>query len=337
MSDDITRIGIDVGNNKTKACVRKNDEVITLKIDSCVAQEPAQFETAVGTKDNLSTIAIEIDGVPFIVGDDIDAMPTESTYFSLNNPKIAMIYAVMAKLSISGQVSLVATMPFNTFYGQNGIQRTDAIKAHNELLKKNVHFFSKTIKPIQIVQSTSFAESTAIFISLIMDDRKLADQNLLLFDIGGGTVERAVYKGHKIDLKYAVSKPLVGVHSIFNLIKFDLMDLIRAKYGRCGDISDLVVSQALETKAVHFYGERVECGDIIDKHLRAYTSRLQGMMTTQLGDASMFDKIIFAGGGAKLLESYLRENLWFPNENRYLFLDEFANAKACLAIAEYQQ
>ena len=339
MTDSITHVGSNAGNGYTKITHTDNTgEINHLKVKSNVSQEASQVETMTGGKYSLDVIEMEINGVPFIAGNGIEGFPTESTQYSLGHGKLAMIYASMAKAGISGQVNLVATMPFNFYFDSMGKPRRDLIKKHNELLTTSVSFTNSNIPKISIATTTTLPEGWAVFYNLLLSDKKFRSQSTLIYDIGSGTVERIICRPNgQVDMKYSLSKERdYGVHSIFDPVRYDLMQLVQEKYGRMPTITDNALSNAIQTKVIHIYGTDIDCANIVDNHLALLTGRLRAVMTSQMGDADDFDAIVFAGGGARLLEPFLQDPYWYSNDKRFLFLDEYANANSCLAVAERQ-
>jgi len=236
-------------------------------------------------------------------------------------------------MGIKGNVKLFNSMPHRLFYSGNS-QNAENIKRNNDLLLKQVSFTNRLIQPAKIESVHTYAEGTAI--SILMYDQYKTN-SFILCDIGGKTTERVKFVNGQVDKELTCSYN-IGIHNLYEPLRATLAQHVNSVANYFPTISNNALAQAIETKTLHNSGnefDEFDIANIVNNFLRLLTNMIRDKFISNIDDSDV-QKIVFTGGGAVLLEPFLRDEseLWFPNSKRILILDEFSTARACHLIGE---
>ena len=319
------QLAIDDGYAYTKLAWFNNNTISTYSIRS-LAQPGVHGLT---TLDGTPIHAYETDDQRFTVG---PVMQPESTLFdeypfsSLN--RCIVYHAVLESGVLKDGEELVAglTLPMASFY-RSPVLRERRVKA---LLDHEVRCVSsKEIHLPKFTSAKTYPEGAVAWIDAYVKDdgsevRPLADIGpVAVVDIGGKTMDTAIFPCKGVLDQERSGTDDVGVMTI--------MARIRTALEKEFEISNMALTQverALRTGTVHVFGEKDVSRTVADAKAQV-ADEIWRAITRRLPNASEFEEILFVGGGAEVLSSYLIDAKRFPLA-RVIDKPQFANARGVL-------
>jgi hypothetical protein len=304
------KIGIDSGKSLTKYAIMRETG----------AKEFGMFPTTVReTKVEDGPFVVKYNGKRYVVGDESSAQNEHSTDTCKINHihKISAITAicdVIQKQSLSiKEVKATINMPLNEYL--NVEKRKQVMDLYNESIEINVngrnYLFNLKVKPY-------FEGSGAA----LKNPEKLggADDTIII-DLGSLNVNVATFDSNKKPIR---SKCRTFKGGITGLL-YNIQHAIAKETGEELDLNSISKIITGEKKT----GITNQMIEIVKQECIQYLNDLKTKMRHQ-GIDPTYCRVIFAGGGAKILRNYIRGP--FAHNVHVDYDDVFANAIGSMAV-----
>lgn len=201
-------------------------------------------------------------------------------------------------------------------------------------------------KLLEIVDVVNYGEGLMAYYDWIFgNDLKVSKNAIqspknLVIDIGGGTSDVVTVKrdgnGISIDNSQTNTIEGFGIIDIVNDLSIQLNRLVEAAFKEAGkanffralashEIESIIRNDGLWTSQA--FGFSVDASKEVTARKERFVSDLIERVLSVAGNINSYDKIIFVGGGAKLLVAELKKS--FPSA---VFLDEYANSKGLYKV-----
>lgn len=323
------QIAIDDGYAYTKLAWYEDGHIKTHGIRS-IAQPGVHGLTNL---DGKPIHAYKSDDQKFTVG---PVMQPESTLFDeypfspLN--RCIVYHAIIESNALTSDDSIQAglTLPMATFY-KNPSTRDRRVKA---LMEHPVECISdEALHLPKFTAAKVYPEGAVAWIDAYVnedgtEERPLNDIGpVAVVDIGGRTMDTAIFpcKGFLDQEKSGTDD--VGVMTIMSRIRSAL-----EKKFDMGTVALVQVEKALRTGFVQIFGQK-DVRDIVDEAKTQVANEIWRAIGRRLPNASEFEEILFVGGGAEVLSSFLLGKD-YPLA-RVLPNPQFANARGVLKYMKF--
>ena len=320
----------DIGYFSTKIASKANDKLETMAFPSQCARVMGEQIISVGMT-SLSGVNVEVEGTSYFVGPDsaLQTKGRESRTISENfveTPEYMALYKGALHYILRNYASqikgmekvaikrLVAGLPMNTFTEKKEKLRKLMEGTHTiptpEGKSNNVEVRSVTIIPQP--------QGAMINSGVKMPQAEMADyykQNLLIIDLGGGTCDWLLSNNRKFisERSSAYQKGVLAcVYAICEAIKKDLKT------------DPLVVQRiddalCLSKKSFKLSGREYMVADLMP-HANHILNECLNQIITSVGSLNSVDKIIFTGGGGRMLYEQAMD-VW-PEYRQVMTIDD---------------
>jgi plasmid segregation protein ParM len=265
---------------------------------------------------------------------DVDGAPTHFEGYPWSGLNRAIVQHALQQAGLAGRtVHAVSGLPVSAFYRKSGEHRQETITRKRDSLRQAVRPQSNDL-PAGIAFHEVIPEALAAWYDYVIVDQgdgitldaDRVSVPVAIVDIGGRTTDYVVVKDQGI-LHASSGSLQCGMlnvkHSVANGIqaRFDLENL-----------SEQLVSQALENKVVRLQGKNHDIGELVDAGKREVVERIHAETRRQLGLGVELDRVLFVGGGTVALAEDIAN--WFPHQ-AIAEHPAFANARGMLKYLRY--
>lgn len=318
------QIAIDDGYAYTKLAWFEDGTIRTF----CLRSSAQPGVHGITNLDGEPVHAYESDGQRFTVGPVLNPESTlfEEYPFSPLNRCIIHHALIEGKAPIGEPIHAGLTLPMNVFYKVGGSRE----RRVESLLTREVTCVSnKDVAMPKISSAKVFPEGAVAWIDAYVNEDGSETRALdeigpvAVVDIGGKTTDTAIFPRKGLIDQEKSGTDDVGVMTIMSRIataltkKFDMTSIASAQ-----------VDCALRTGRVHIFGEK-DVSEIVNTAKAQVADEIWRALARRLTNASEFEEILFVGGGAEVLASYLSNRKEFPLA-RVLPNPQFANARGAL-------
>lgn len=237
----------------------------------------------------------EIDGSVMTFSESCDAVKTGNIQYQYSDHSVGAIHHALHQAGFSGQeIDVIVTLPISEFYFRGRVNEENIEKKKKNVLKavkpeygeqitiKNVYVYPEGIPAVEPLIGKNGTYKVA------------ADELVLLVDIGGTTLDLALFSGGAKKLSRAQS---------YTLGMFDTFPLIREAINR-PNARDVQVANLLETG-------KAAGGRITVDRLKVVKPVMQNIVlniTDFLGkDIDNTSHVFIVGGGSAMVSHYLEE------------------------------
>ncbi|MDM8356524.1 ParM/StbA family protein [Pandoraea communis] len=329
----VYRVGVDDGHNGIKIVTE----------DGRAIHVPSRVVSAgdlIALGDSGENIYQTTSGSKFAVSASLPYVDTTFADYATSEINRVLVHHGLVLAGLGGKrVSIVTGLPVEDYYVANKpnqifIDRKVANLVGSAAAVSNAN---PAIQCARIESHRVVSEGIAAFFDLLFDDEGNERETVVgqvergaiaFVDIGGKTTDTAVLinGGRSIDARRSGTDRL-GALSLHRAVE----NALKAKH----NLTSLLPSQvdgAVSTGKVRFFGQDVDCVDVIETEKTRLASQIIEAMNRKLRDGSDLEAVYFVGGGAALLRKQL-EGL-YPHA---IFVEDpqFANARGMLKAAKF--
>jgi|AntDeeMinimDraft_5_1070356.scaffolds.fasta_scaffold06182_3 plasmid segregation protein ParM len=265
------------------------------------------------------------DGLNYHVSEHLAGEDTRFASYPTSGLNRILIHHALRSCGFGDRrVTLATGLPPGRYYQRNGLnQRLISAKQRN----MRVRVAPGDSKPLaDILTHDVFAEAAAGLIDYAFDERgqevNAVDKPIAIVDIGGRTTDclTILPPGNQVDHSRSGTTN-DGVLNIYDVIE----DAI------CGEhnLESLPLSTiegCVRRRHIVLSGRTIDVGSIVDEAIHEVSERLLNYVQTRLQQSAEFEKILFIGGGAEILQGMTAR---FPQA--FIPRDpSFANARGLL-------
>lgn len=297
--------GVDIGYGYTKiAAPGKPPQVIPSIVGS---NETPSYRSDIG--DRIKITPLTLNGHSYLVGEAakrfsrhhyriFDSTWSESPYYLL-----LFLYALFQIGKEDEEpIAVVTGLPVSHYSAERAKQIQSLLAKRYEVAMPS----GSTILPVEKVKV--IPQPFGSFFDLILNDAgRLKDPERIrervgIVDIGFQTTDLALATPQFVEASSGSLE--VGVRSVADEIARDL----NRKYSLRLETAE--AEEALRSKSVRIFGEKVDLSDVITERIREVAERILSYAHTLWGRGEKLNRLILTGGGAHLFQSYFKE---FPN------------------------
>ncbi|ODP35154.1 hypothetical protein A9762_11805 [Pandoraea sp. ISTKB] len=333
MNARVYRVGVDDGHNGIKI-VTEEGKAIHLPSRVVSAGE------LIALGDSGENIYEVASGAKFAVSASLPYVDTTFADYATSDINRVLVHHGLVLAGLGGKrVSIVTGLPVEDYYVANKPNRIFIDRKVANLVGGGaaVSNANPAIQCAHIESHRVVSEGIAAFFDLLFDDDgneresvvgQVERGSIAIVDIGGKTTDTAVLinGGSSIDARRSGTDRL-GALSLHSAV----LNALKAKHS----LSSLLPSQvdvAVNTGKVRFFGQEVDCADVVDAEKAVLAAQIIEAMNRKLRDGSDLEAVYFVGGGSALLRKQL-EGL-YPHA---IFVEDpqFANARGMLKAAKF--
>lgn len=327
-------LGVDDGHNTTnlvasngiRICIPSratNGEKVKVKISGELSDKTCVYECKKGNV--------------FTLGDIENSLPTNINEYPFSDLNRAIVFYALhvAGIDVLNEDIVITTgLPFKHYYkNKKPNEKLIDAKINNLMpIEGNPQIKSKNGFPIpNIVSHMVLPEGVAAWFNFAMDvdketgqvvpNKEFLSKKIAIVDIGGRTTDIVVVQNFDTDSEYCATID-VGMLNVHEVIREAVLDEYEVR------LSNEEIDRAVEDDVVKMYGEMVDIKDIVNQAKLQVIGEINNEVKKKLGNGSIFDKIIFVGGGASVFENYLKD--WFPRNGMIAENPIFSNAEGML-------
>ena len=297
---------IDDGSNFIKTAQIVNGEIIINAFASRVIRK------AILSTDGFSEGSYSIDdenyGVTKSAGDTV---PTNNTEYQTSNINRVLINHAIRKTKATS-ADIILTLPVSQFFNPDGTKNAALISAKIENAKGKIAPLSG--EPLATIETIRVMPEGVPAFSHAANKLTLPTGRFLIADVGGTTTDLVIFDEDN-NIENFLSLP-IGALSMLNAFKAHCMAKMTVN-----DIPDNLLLKGLldgVIGATDLTNEAKKC-------IKDFQNKINDNIV-KLGDLSLFDGVIYSGGGAKLLT--LGDDVLMTDN------PQFDNALGCLALFE---
>lgn len=315
-----------VASNGTRICIPSratNGEKIKINISGELSDKTCVYECGKGNF--------------FTLGDIENSLPTNINEYPFSDLNRSIVfYALhMAGIDVLNEDIVITTgLPFKHYYKNKKpneklinakINNLMPINGDPQIKSKNgftiPHIKSHMVLPEGVAAWFNFAMDIDPENGKAIPNKEFLSKKIAIVDIGGRTTDIVVVQNFDTDSEYSATID-VGMLNVHEVIREAVIGEYEVK------LSNEEIDRAVEDNVVKMYGEMIDIKDIVDQAKLQVIGEINNEVKKKLGNGSIFDKIIFVGGGASVFEDYLKE--WFPRNGMIAENPIFANAEGML-------
>ncbi len=303
--------GVDIGYGYTKAARPDSPPVVIPSIVG--SNEAPSYRSEIG--DRIKIAPLTLNGHSYLVGEAarrfsrhqyriFDSTWSESPYYLL------LFVSALLRIEKAGEepVAVVTGLPVN-HYTPERARQIEQLLARSHNVSTPSGETSLKVEKVKVIP-----QPMGSFFDLLLDDSgRLKDphgirERVGIIDIGFQTTDLALAVPQFMEPSSGSLD--VGVRSVADQLARD----INRKYSLNLDTTE--AEEALRSKSVKIFGERVDLSDIIAERTREVAERILSHAHTLWGRGQRLNRLILTGGGAALFRSYFTEypNLHVPHD-----------------------
>lgn len=270
------RISVDVGFNSTK--IKAGEDFLNFL--STIKEKNNELE--------VSKHTLKFEDKEYLIGLSDGTFSTDNNRSKDPIFKLLLLYSIGKSItgSIDENVRVVTGLPMQFFkhYKTN---------LTNEFVNKTFNVIIDGVKKsFTITQMVIFPQSAGIFLI----DKDIIKRDTIVIDIGGGTVDASYFNGGQWKDGKTYS---LGVNSMYDELLQEL-----TKYG-VNYTNRFKAKEIIEAGTIFVDGEEIDVTKEIEKIFKKRTKEVITAVKGGFQEAYKYSKIIFIGGGSKLLEKYI--------------------------------
>lgn len=343
MNTFIANAALDIGYFSTKVASQSGRAITTVGFTSQVGRSEVSQHLSAGMK-ALSGVDVKVNGVNYFVGPDatLQTKGRESRTISENfvntNEYMALfkggIHYVLLdhKATVKGKTNvnirrLVVGLPLNTFE-QKAAEVKEMFEGIHEVPGCDGENVQVTINNVTVVRQP---QGAMLYSGANMSPAEMQDyysQNLLIIDLGGGTCDWLLSHDRKILPMRSDAYPKGVLACVFAIC-----DAINKGYSTDPMVVQRVDSALREGKSTfRLNGTVYQTADYL-VHTKQILHECLNAVMTNVASLTSIDKIIFTGGGGKLLYQAAQE-VW-PENKKVMMVDDdpvFSNVRGFLLL-----
>lgn len=218
---------------------------------------------------------------------------------------------------------LVTGLPIADYMSQR-----EALKASME----KVHHFKFNRKPVSlaVTECKVIPQAAGAYYDFVLDEDGMPVENglaadlmyerVLILDIGGKTTDGCIMQNFSYSQdSFTIQKAVLRISSI-------LKGYIDQQFNR--QLPPVELLEAIETKQIKMGGNVVDIAHLVDAAVETFYPEFEAELVEKVNDDfAQFSAVILCGGGAYLLEKWIRETI--NGETNVIVMEdaEFSNAK----------
>ncbi|APE04275.1 hypothetical protein BM526_20095 (plasmid) [Alteromonas mediterranea] len=339
-------LGIDDGNFSCKSFGRVRGEEIGFTVPSLVrkgivtSRSVVENSAVVDADTSSITSTFLIDGEAYSTGDvKSDSKRADNRNYSNSNENVAVVHNILHQLGLAGQdVSVMTGMPFQYYYKPNGEINQAFIDKKKKAFATSV-VNAKDDSVVTIAKHAVMAQGEAAYYDLLIDiqnertskgmstygvtNREIANSNVLILDIGGGTTDPVyVKRGATIDHQRSGTFE----HGGYKIIS-ELEDLVKVELGLSVELGRTRYQDALLTGHLQINTKRkVDVSELVNPLLEKHFEIIMEKTKAVVNGFDDIDIIAPIGGTTEFFRSLFEKNI-VDNELRFVDEPIFANPR----------
>jgi len=268
----------------------------------------------------------ETDGATYTVGSLSTAVNTGFDDYKISGLNRCIVHAALMNAGMGGKaVKIGVTLPFGSFYDSNLKSKRGA-----SLTKTVTSLGGADLASIQDV--FVYPESAVAWFDTFINDNGdpvegyNESSSIAIIDVGGRSTDIAVFHGPGMIDKARSGTIINGVSNVVEAIRRGAPDAIQRPEL---NLSYVRAENAMHTGKIKAWGKDYDIPELVASAKKMIANQIFTTLKSKINDTQLLDRIVFIGGGAKVLENELVSHNEFP-QAEVAPNPEYANARGIL-------
>jgi plasmid segregation protein ParM len=268
----------------------------------------------VGRSNSFNVITGEVDNATYtvngnsytVVGSDESAFDTRTEDFPTSDINVVLVNHALDRQNATGDIAICTGLPFNRFYTK-GVSNSQLIEAKKTALSQAVKGCQNEFN---IIKHFVCAEGVAGYYDLVLNDDgsfnenikdAIADDTVVIVDIGGRTTDIVTFRAGKIDFSKSVTMD-IGCLNVEDSLRENLQSELK-----CYDIPQTAIKKTIENQGIYISTKNeFDFSKILNESKRELASNIVNRLKAIVKNTIDLSLVVFIGGGSILVKDDLK-------------------------------